>query len=180
MKKPAQKTLAEIASKIKLLIMDVDGVLTDGTIIIDDTGRQTKAFNVRDGHGIKMLHRIGVKTALITGRSSRVVTLRARELGITEVHQGSKNKLEAYARVLGRFGLTDEETAFMGDDIVDLPVMVKVALPITVTDAHEEVIRHALMVTTRRGGQGAVREVTDFIIKTRGLWDGIIKNYTKT
>lgn len=171
--------LIERAAKVKLLILDVDGVLTDGRIILDNEGNELKAFHVRDGHGIKMLQREGINVAFITGRESDAVTRRARELGITEVHQGSKNKLEAYPKVLERFGVSDEETAYVGDDIVDIPVMVRVGLPVTVGDASDEAKAYALFVTKNRAGRGAVREVTDLLLRARGRLDAIVKNYAE-
>jgi 3-deoxy-D-manno-octulosonate 8-phosphate phosphatase (KDO 8-P phosphatase) len=169
----------ERAGRIKLLILDVDGVLTDGRIIMDNEGNELKAFHVRDGHGIKMLQREGMHVALITGRQSGVVARRAAELGITEVHQGSKNKLDAYGKVLLRFGVTAEETAYVGDDIVDVPVMVRVGLPAAVEDASEEAKEYALFVTRNRAGRGAVREVTDLLLRAKGRLDAIVEGYAE-
>ncbi len=173
------KELMERAGRIKLLILDVDGVLTDGRIIMDNEGNELKAFHVRDGHGIKMLQREGMNVALITGRQSGVVARRAAELGITEVHQGSKNKLDAYGKVLLRFGVTAEETAYVGDDIVDIPVMVRVGLPAAVEDASEEAKEYALFVTRNRAGRGAVREVTDLLLRAKGRLDAIVEGYAQ-
>lgn len=169
----------ERARKIKLLVLDVDGVLTDGRIILDNEGNELKAFHVRDGHGIKMLQREGVQVAFITGRESRVVDRRARELGVTEVHQGSKKKTGPFEEVLEKFGVSEQETAYVGDDIVDIPVMARVGLPVAPADAEEDVKSRALLVTRNPAGRGAVREVTDLIIKARGRWDEIIEDYSK-
>lgn len=179
MKRISKKQLLERARRIKLLIVDVDGVLTDGGIILDNKGNELKAFHVRDGHGLKMAQRVGIKVAIITGRRSKVVERRARELGIEEVHQGCKKKLLCYGKLIKKLGVTDAEVAYVGDDIVDIPLLVRVGLPVAVSDAHEDARRYALMVTENPGGKGAVREITDMLIKARGLWDDIIKNYAQ-
>lgn len=168
------------AANIRLLILDVDGVLTDGSIILDNAGNEYKAFHVRDGHGIKMLIRSGIQVAIITGRSSEVVDRRARELGITEVFQKCRDKRIAYQKLLTQFGFSPAEVAYVGDDIVDIPIMLQVGLPVAVADATAEVRRSALMVTKNRGGRGAVREVTDFILKAKGLWKDLFDEYLKT
>jgi 3-deoxy-D-manno-octulosonate 8-phosphate phosphatase (KDO 8-P phosphatase) len=167
------------ASKVRLLIVDVDGVMTDGSIILDDEGVQLKAFNVRDGHGIKMLQRAGVEVAIITGRKSEVVERRAAELGIDRVVQRSFDKLKAFNEMIGDAGLEAGEAAFVGDDVVDLPAMARAGLSIAVADAHEEVLSRAAFVTAHRGGRGAVREVTDLILKAKGLWDEAHEKYFK-
>lgn len=169
--------IASAARDVKLLILDVDGVLTDGSIILDGGGNELKRFHVRDGHGIKMLQREGVKVAIITGRQSEVVRRRAEELGIEEVHQGSRVKTEAYEDILARLGLADRETAFVGDDVVDIPIMRRAGLAIAVADAAEEAKSAAMAVTRSRGGRGAVREVTDFLLKAKGLWDDATARY---
>jgi 3-deoxy-D-manno-octulosonate 8-phosphate phosphatase (KDO 8-P phosphatase) len=174
-----EKELTDIAKGIKMLIVDVDGVLTDGSIIIDDEGRELKRFHVRDGHGIKLIQRVGIHVAIITGRISKVVEHRARELGITEVYQRCTDKSVAYAHIMEKLGIKDKETAFIGDDVVDIPIMNRVGLPIAVSDAVEEAKAHAAMVTENPGGRGAVREVTDFLLKARGLWDEIIDKYAQ-
>lgn len=175
-----QKSLSAKAKKIKLVILDVDGVLTDGGIILDNRGNEHKRFHVRDGHGIKMLQREGCYVALVTGRSSKVVVQRAGELGITDVYQKCLNKLDAYNRLIKKYSLSDNEIAYIGDDIVDIPIMTKVGLPIAVSDADEEIKKYALMITNNGGGRGAVREVTDFILKAKGLWQVILDGYLKT
>lgn len=165
------------AERIRLLIVDVDGVMTDGGIILDDKGNELKRFHVRDGHGIKMLIRAGLEVAIVTGRESEVVRRRAAELGIKHVHQRSKVKLEAYEKILKETGMSDEQTAYIGDDIVDIPVMRRVGLSIAVADAEEYVKKEAMLVTERAGGGGAVREVTDLILRTGGYWDEATKRY---
>lgn len=178
---PKRKTDIEaLAANIKLLILDVDGVLTDGRIILDGANGEYKAFDVRDGHGIKMIQRVGVKVGIITGRKSEVVERRARELGIEFVHQGQKDKRIAYRAIKKDAGVKDDaHVCFVGDDIVDLPVMVQVGLPVAVADAEEYVKERALIVTKRKGGRSAVREITDMIIRAKGHWDETIKKYTE-
>ena len=169
-----------IAKGIKLLILDVDGVLTDGSIILDNNGNEYKAFHVRDGHGIKMLIHAGVRVAIITGRHSKVVERRAHELGITEVFQKCMDKKIAYTQLMQQYSLQNHEVAYVGDDIVDAPIMAVVGFPVAVADAAEEAKKFALMVTENRGGRGAVREVTDFILKAKGLWKRMFDEYFAT
>jgi 3-deoxy-D-manno-octulosonate 8-phosphate phosphatase (KDO 8-P phosphatase) len=169
----------DIAQKIRLLILDVDSVLTDGGIILDNEGNEFKSFHVRDGHGIKLLIRHGIEVAIITGRQSRVVQRRADELGIKEVHQKCFNKVTAYEKIKKAFSLKDEEVAYMGDDIVDIPLLRRVGLPIAVADAVDDAKTFARIVTRNRGGRGAVREISDLILKAKGLWEGIINDYTE-
>ncbi|HMK55531.1 MAG TPA: HAD-IIIA family hydrolase [Dissulfurispiraceae bacterium] len=171
--------ISAAAARIKLLILDVDGVLTDGSIVLDNNGNEIKSFHVRDGHGIKMLGKIGVRVAIITGRYSEVVTRRAVELGIEDVFQRCHVKTEAYEQLLGKYGFTDSETAYVGDDVVDISLLKRVGLPIAVADGHDEARKHALMITERPGGRGAVREVTDLLLKACGKWDEIIDEYHK-
>ncbi len=167
------------AKRVKLLIMDVDGVMTDGRIVLDGEGNEWKFFNVKDGHGIVMLHRIGVETAIITGRTSKVVERRARELGIKHVFQGAHNKLEVYEKLKLSLGLSDEEIAYIGDDVVDMPIMKRVGFAVAVQDAHPEVKRIAHYVTEKEGGRGAVREVVELIIRAKGLWDKVMERYKR-
>ncbi len=165
------------AKRIKLLIMDVDGVLTDGRIILDDRGRELKFFDVKDGHGIALAHRAGLPTAIISGRNSKVVNIRARELGIKIVYQNSLDKLKSYESILKKIGLKDEEVAFIGDDLIDIPLLKKVGFSIAVADALPYVKDAADMVTKKRGGRGAVREAIEFILDAKGLWKGIYRKY---
>ncbi|MDR1395993.1 MAG: HAD hydrolase family protein [Deltaproteobacteria bacterium] len=165
-------------SEIKWLGLDVDGVMTDGGIIIDDEGRESKRFHSRDGHGLKMLLRAGFKCALITGRRSRVVELRAKDLGITEVYQGVFDKLAVYREILARYGLKESQTAFAGDDIVDLPVLVRCGLAMAPADACPEVLAAAHFVAPAKGGRGAVRQMAEYILKGQGLWDELLSRYS--
>jgi 3-deoxy-D-manno-octulosonate 8-phosphate phosphatase (KDO 8-P phosphatase) len=173
------KSITMLARKIKLLILDVDGVLTDGGIVLDNGGSELKIFHVRDGHGIKMLARHGVDVAIITGRESGVVNRRAQELGIEHVYQKCYDKIAAYDEIKKNLALADEEIAYVGDDIVDIPVMKRVGLSIAVADAHEDVFGFAHYVTENPGGKCAVREVSEIILRARGLWEGILHGYTE-
>lgn len=177
MKKTTKKQLLAVAKNIKLLILDVDGVLTDGSIILDSGDNEYKAFHVRDGHGIRMLINAGVKVAIITGRYSKVVERRAQELGITDVFQKCLKKKIAYAQLLMQHSLKDHEVAYIGDDIIDAPIMALVGLPVAVADADYETKKYALMITKNRGGRGAVREITDFILQAKGLWKRMFDEY---
>jgi 3-deoxy-D-manno-octulosonate 8-phosphate phosphatase (KDO 8-P phosphatase) len=162
---------------IKWVGFDVDGVMTDGGIIINDAGQEWKRFHSRDGHGLKMLIRAGLKVAIITGRTSQVVTARARDLGIEEVHQGVLDKLVAYEASLARWNLSPAETAFAGDDVVDLPILARCGLAMTPADACPEALAQAHLVVQANGGQGAVREMVEFILKGQGLWDDLVARY---
>ncbi len=165
------------AQKIKLVIFDVDGVLTDGRLFYGDDGQEYKAFQSRDGHGMKMLQKSGVEIALITGRTSEVVNHRAKNLGIQHVYQGQLQKLPAFNALLERLKFTADEVAYVGDDVVDLPVMLRVGLAITVSDGHELAKKHAHLITQQAGGQGAAREICEFIMRAQGTWDNLIQEY---
>ncbi len=171
------KKLDERLKKIRLLLLDVDGVLTDGRIIINDRGEETKAFHVRDGHGLKLLQRAGVRVGIITGRRSQVVAHRMRELGVDLVVQGSKNKLLPFRRILEQEGLGEDEVAYVGDDLVDLPILRRVGFAATVADACEGLAVHVHYVTSRGGGAGAVREICEMILKARGDWGAVTARY---
>jgi 3-deoxy-D-manno-octulosonate 8-phosphate phosphatase (KDO 8-P phosphatase) len=167
----------ERLKKIKLLILDVDGVMTDGRIIFDSNGIESKFFNVKDGHGIKMLQRSGIEIGIISGRGSVVVTNRATELGISQVYQKSLDKLVPYRQMLEATGLVDEEVAFMGDDVIDIPLLRRVGFAAAPADAVAEVFPFAHFVAKNRGGWGAVREVCDLIMKSQGTWEAITSRY---
>ncbi len=171
MRKKTKSNIAKIARKIKLLILDVDGVLTDGSITLDNKGNEYKSFHVRDGHGIKMLLRAGIEVAILTGRESKVVERRASELGIKEVYQKCFDKTAVYHALTEKFSLLDTEVAYMGDDVVDVPVMKKVGMPVTVADAAGGMGKYSLFITKNGGGRGAVREVTDLILSSKGLME---------
>jgi 3-deoxy-D-manno-octulosonate 8-phosphate phosphatase (KDO 8-P phosphatase) len=163
--------------KIRLLLLDVDGVLTDGRIIFDNNGIETKAFDVKDGHGLKLLQRVGIRVGLITGRQSEVTRHRARELAIDIVHQGAKDKLLPYRQILTEMGLVDEQVAYVGDDVIDLPVLRRVGFAATVADACEEVKPYVHYVARQPGGRGAVREICDLILKGSGRWRDATARY---
>ena len=179
-KRRGEEDALKAAKKVKLLILDVDGVLTDGGIILDNEGNEFKSFHVRDGHGIKLLIRKGVDVAIITGRHSKVVERRAHELGVKEVYQKCYDKVVAYEKIKEKFSLVDEEIAYIGDDVVDIPILKRGGLPVAVVDASQDAKAFAAFVTRQRGGRGAVREITDLILKAKGFWEGIINDYIKT
>ena len=160
-----------------LLLLDVDGVMTDGRIVYDASGLETKFFNVKDGHGIKLLQRHGIEVGIITGRTSAVVDIRARELGIELVYQGALKKLESYDDVKLRTGFADNQIAYMGDDIIDVPVMRRAGFSAAPPDSVPEVLAVADYVSSCGGGKGAVREVCDLILKVRGVWDEVVRRY---
>jgi 3-deoxy-D-manno-octulosonate 8-phosphate phosphatase (KDO 8-P phosphatase) len=163
--------------KVKLLVLDVDGVLTDGRLYDHDDGTESKAFDVRDGHGIKLAQRAGIEVALISGRNSRCVNKRAADLGIKAVVQGPKDKVPVFERFLAERGLGPEQAAFVGDDLVDLPVMRRAGFAVAVADASEHLFDTAHYVTLAPGGRGAVREVIELILATQGLWEKLAARY---
>lgn len=165
---PADPLLRELAARIRLLALDVDGVLTDGRLYFDSQGNELKAFNSRDGLGLKALQKFGIQLAIITGRKSPMVAVRATQLSIEHVYQGSNDKLEAYMDLLGKTGLAAEQVCYAGDDWIDLPVLRRVGLSVTVPDADEEVKKRVHWVTSRAGGHGAVREICDLILSAQG------------
>jgi 3-deoxy-D-manno-octulosonate 8-phosphate phosphatase (KDO 8-P phosphatase) len=165
---------------IKLLILDVDGVMTDGRIIMDSEGREIKNFNVRDGHGIKILQRYGIKVAILTGRKSKVVEYRAKDLEIGDVYQKVFNKKEVFQKILKKHKLSADATAFMGDDIVDIPVLKSVGFSAAVADAVDVVKQSVDYVTKNNGGHGAVREVCEMILQAQGKWPEIAARYEFT
>ena len=171
------QNLIEQASQVKLFVLDVDGVLSDGKIIYDANGVETKNFHVQDGFGLECLHKAGIKTAIITGRSSPIVEKRAKELKITHFMQGRPDKLEALNEILADGNISLAECAYMGDDWVDIKAMQAVGFCATVPNAHGEVIKRASMVTTHAGGHGAVREVCDIILKATGHYNTLLADY---
>ena len=177
MGKGISKEVRERAAKVKLLVLDVDGVLTDGRIIMDHKGREIKAFNVRDGHGLRLLREAGIEVAILTGRSSPVVQKRADDLGILWVRQGVNDKVGAYEKIVRKMGITDNEACFVGDDLVDIPLLKRVGIPIVVADGAPEAKRFARYVTQSSGGKGAVREVCDLLLQTQGKWEAVLRRY---
>lgn len=171
------KDILERAAQIKLVIFDVDGVLTDGSLFLGDDGLEYKAFNSRDGHGMKMLQKAGVIVAIITGRTSKVVDFRMKSLGIEHVYQGQLDKRIAFAELLEKLDLSTDEVAYVGDDVVDLPVMSKVGLAIAVQDAHSMVLKHAHWQTPSCGGRGAGRDVCEMLMEARGALQEELDSY---
>ena len=167
------------AAKIKLLILDVDGVLTDGRIFIRDNGEEIKSFHTLDGHGLKMLQASGVQTAIITGRDAPSVGIRVKQLGINYYFKGISDKRAAYEELRAEVGVEEGECAFVGDDVVDLPVMVRCGLPVAVPDAHWFALQHAAYITKHAGGAGAVREVCDLIMRAKGTLGAALNEYIK-
>ena len=169
---------ADRARRVKLIIFDVDGVLTDGGIYHGANGELFKRFHCRDGFGITLAHSCGLKTAIITGRTSSMTSWRANELNISAVLQGQMNKRDAYKKLKAQFGLNDDEICYVADDVIDLPVLVQVGFRAAVGDAVPEVVERAHFVAENFGGHGAVREVIEFILKSKGFWQAIIERYT--
>jgi len=164
---------------IRLFAFDVDGVMTDGGLYYTDSGEEFKRFNSLDGHGIKMLKASGVEVAIITGRTSKCVTARAKNLGIQHVYQGVENKLEAMVDLLDKLQLKRDDAAYMGDDVVDLCVMRQVGLSVSVPDSPQIVRENSAYVTQRRGGHGAVREACELIMSAQGTLDAQLAPYLK-
>ena len=169
--------ILEKAARIKLVVFDVDGVLTDGSLYLGDDGQEYKAFHSRDGHGMKLLQAAGIEIGIITGRTSRVVEHRMASLGIEHVYQGQLDKLPAFEDLVRKLDLAPQNVAYVGDDVVDLPIMVRVGLAIAVADAHPLVARHAHWQTASPGGRGAARDVCELILEARGLLQDLFRQY---
>lgn len=170
-------TASSAASKIRLLILDVDGVLTDGGLQFDNHGEEYKTFNSLDGHGIRMLLDSAIEVAVITGRESAIVSQRMNDLGVKHLYQGCQDKLAAFENLLRETGIEPERAAYVGDDLPDLPILRRVGLAIAVQNAHGFVKQHCDWVTSLPGGRGAVREVTDFILQAQSLLDARQNHY---
>lgn len=162
---------------IKMLVIDVDGVMTDGTIILDSNGKESKRFSILDGHGIKMWHRAGLETAIISGRESGATLARAEQLSISRVVQGQKKKLPAFEALLAETGLNASQVAYIGDDLLDLPLVVRAGLGVAVANAVQELKDAADLITNKPGGSGAVREVIEIILKDTGRWPKLMERY---
>lgn len=171
--------ILERARKVRLVLLDADGVLTDGRLLQFSDGTEGRAFHVRDGYGIKMGQRLGLRFGIVSGRASRVVEARARELGIQEVHVGVLEKIATYEAICGRLGLGDNAVCYVGDDLVDVPILRRVGLGVAPADASEEALLAARWVTERRGGEGSVREIVTLLLKAQGTWEGISGSYFK-
>jgi 3-deoxy-D-manno-octulosonate 8-phosphate phosphatase (KDO 8-P phosphatase) len=171
------RDVIEKAKNIRIVIFDVDGVLTDGSLYLTDAGEEIKAFNSRDGHGMKMLKASGIELAIITARESRSVRLQAENLNISLLYQGEKNKLKVFESLITKLGLGKSSCAYVGDDLIDLPVMTRCGLSICVPSAPALVKKHAHYVTNSEGGHGAVREVCELIMLAQGTLDEQFKEY---
>jgi 3-deoxy-D-manno-octulosonate 8-phosphate phosphatase (KDO 8-P phosphatase) len=167
------------AARIKLLLMDCDGVLTDGRLTLTGSDDEQKSFHTRDGHGLVLLHRAGLRSGIISGRTSSAVERRARDLGIAYVRQGSWDKIKDFEQLLIEAGAEASETAYIGDDVTDIPLMQRVEFAVAVADATEETRAAAHYVTKLPGGRGAVREVTEIILKAQGQWTELMRRYIK-
>jgi 3-deoxy-D-manno-octulosonate 8-phosphate phosphatase (KDO 8-P phosphatase) len=175
--RPETPDVEHRAKRIKLLLMDCDGVLTDGRLTLLADGDEQKTFHARDGQGISLFHRAGLKTGIISGRTSSAVERRARELGMTYVRQDVHGKLKVLEEFLAEARLSAVECAFVGDDLPDIPVMQRVGLAVAVADAVDETKNAAHYVTAHKGGRGAVREVTELILKAQGRWEELMERY---
>jgi len=173
------ESLERRASRIKLLLMDCDGVLTDGRLWLTEDSDEQKSFNTHDGLGITLLHRAGLKSGIITARSSKTVARRAKELGMEFLRQGNSDKIAAFEQLLKQAGVEESEVAFVGDDLPDIPIMQRAELAVAVADAVAETRSVAHYVTRAKGGQGAVREVIELILKSQGRWRDLVADYLK-
>lgn len=171
------RELRDRIARVRLMIFDVDGVLTNGRVIYLDNGAEIKEFDAQDGHGIKLLQRAGVEVALISGRACQAVEHRAAGLGIERVLQGVKEKVEAYLQLLAEYGVEEHETGYMGDDLIDVPVMRRAGFSVAVPNASPHVFPYAHYVTQASGGRGAAREVCEMILKAKDLWDTVTYRY---
>lgn len=166
---PVQQHILDKAQTLQLLICDIDGVFSDGRIYMGNNGEELKAFHTRDGFGVKSLLNAGIEVAVITGRQSNIVAKRMQGLGVQHIYQGQDDKVVAFTMLLDKLGLSAEQVAYIGDDVIDLPVMNRCGLSVAVADAHPLVKRSADFNTSIRGGFGAVRELTDLILFAKGL-----------
>lgn len=172
-------SLEATLNQIKLMLLDVDGVLTDGAVTYTDQGHEIKRFSVKDGLGLRLLMDAGIRVGIITGRKSQALVARCSNLGINLLYDGVKNKVAALETILAKTGFNASETAFTGDDLPDICVMKRVGLAIAVADAADEVRQAARLVTRKKGGDGAVREVCELILKARGEWNDIIVRFSR-
>ncbi|WP_319371349.1 HAD family hydrolase [uncultured Ilyobacter sp.] len=169
--------MREKAKKIKIIVLDVDGTLTDGKLYIDNNGVETKAFNAKDGMSIAQGIKYGMKFAIVTGKNSEIVKTRAQELGIEEIHQKISNKIKVLDEILKKNGLTYEEAAYMGDDINDIPAIMRVGMSGAPSDSSNDILQMVDFRASSKGGKGAVREFVEYILRENGLWDKILDDY---
>jgi 3-deoxy-D-manno-octulosonate 8-phosphate phosphatase (KDO 8-P phosphatase) len=169
--------IAEQAARVRLILFDVDGVLTDGTLLLHADGSESKVFDIKDGTGIVWAQRLGLTVGLLSARSSAATAQRANQLGITLVHQGVANKLEAYEQIADSLMLDDDEIAYMGDDILDLPVLTRVGLATAPADATDDVRSRVHWVAKANGGAGAARELIELVLRAQGLWASVLATY---
>lgn len=173
---PAHELTAR-ARRVRLLLLDVDGVLTDGLVFVTAAGDEAKGFSIRDGAGLVWAQRLGIEVGLLSGRASGATLRRAAELGITMISQDSRDKLSAYKELIAAAGVDDEEVAYMGDDLLDLPVLRRVALAAAPADAADEVRRAAHWVSGLSGGRGAVREFVEVLLRAQDKWDPLLQSF---
>lgn len=171
------ENIIERASKIKVLVLDVDGVLTDGGIVYDRFGGERKHFDISDGLGMMLVKRAGLKCVILTAKASKAVTRRAKDLKVDKVYQNFHYKIEALELIRRRYDIKDEEICFVGDDLIDIPVLKRVGLAVTPVNAREEVKSFSHLVTVKEGGRGAVREVCDLLLRSQGKWEDVTKRY---
>ena len=169
--------ITEQAARVRLILFDVDGVLTDGKVLLHADGSESKIFDIKDGTGIVWAQRLGLTVGFLSARASAATAQRAAQLGITLVHQGVANKLETYDQIADSLMLDDDEIAYMGYDILDLPVLSRVGLAAAPADAAEDVLSRVHWVARARGGAGAARELIELVLRAQGLWDGVIATY---
>ena len=172
-----EPVIAERAARVRLILFDVDGVLTDGTLLLHADGSESKVFDIKDGTGIVWAQRLGLTVGFLSARSSAATTQRAAQLGITLVHQGVASKLETYEQIADSLMLDEDEVAYMGDDILDLPVLSRVGLAAAPADASEDVRRRVHWVAQAKGGAGAARELIELILRAQGRWDSVLASY---
>lgn len=170
-------TVLERAKRVRMLIIDIDGVMTDGRIVYGVYGEELKFFDVQDGFGITLLNRAGIVSVIVTAKKTRIVKLRARDLRVAKAYQGYGDKLIPFTKILKKFRIAPEEICFIGDDLIDIPVLKRVGFAVAVPNAVDEVKAIAHYVTAKAGGRGAVREVCDLILKARGSWDTVTGRY---
>ena len=169
--------IIERAKRVKVFIVDIDGVMTDGRIVYSGYGEELKFFDVQDGFGISLLNRAGIKTVIITAKKSKIVRHRARDLKVAMAYQGFLDKLAPFNDLLKRFNVTPEEVCFIGDDLIDIPILKRAGLAVAVPNGVDEVKKIAHHITANRGGRGAVREICDLILKSQGKWDLVTSKY---